>query len=391
MKKAYLFVSAAMAMACIPAMAEDIGTDTGYVKKCVNIDACSTDNEDVREYCRLGNYNCHSDGSDELLQLANKPSKPSVIDLLTVLNSKWPSYVITDYIKKAEKEPANPVSFVAEGKRDESPVVIGRLFRYSDGRTGLAMIFHQPTSSFFHETLHFYEYDPTTGIISYKNNLTVQNAPAPFKSMSSESVLSYSLNDDNSFGRYFEEVDGIFVDQYESYAWDGLSDKFDYGNIIIKLDKTDLASKLRGMNPTYYAYSDIDGDGNSELFLGNKDKSEQVVVSLVRNDQKGKDSNKYILLHKKSSDEIFVHENGISVEDTTYASNGISEFLTIKDSGVTARLTFKNNQYYLNGEKFDSIKADQFISSLGKVKDITLDWKKLKQLNTIEESMNIDN
>ena len=96
-------------------------------------------------------------------------------------------------------------------------------------------------------------------------------------------------------------------------------------------------------------------------------------------------------MHKKSSDEIFVHENGISVEDTTYASNGISEFLTIKDSGVTARLTFKNNQYYLNGEKFDSIKADQFISSLGKVKDITLDWKKLKQLNTIEESMNIDN
>ena len=362
MKKAYLFVSAAMAMACIPAMAED--TDTGYVKKCVNIDACSTDNEDVREYCRLGNYNCHSDGSGDLLQLANKPS----IDLLTVLNSKWPSYVITDYIKKAEKEPANPVSFVAEGKSDESPVVIGRLFRYSDGRTGLAMIFHQPTSSFFHETLHFYEYDPTTGIISYKNNLTVQNAPAPFKSMSSESVLSYSLNDDNSIGRYFEEVDGIFVDQYESYAWDGLSDKFDYGNIIIKLDKTDLASKLRGMNPTYYAYSDIDGDGNSELFLGNKDKSEQVVVSLVRNDQKGKDSNKYILLHKK-----------------------ISEFLTIKDSGVTARLTFKNNQYYLNGEKFDSIKADQFISSLGKVKDITLDWKKLKQLNTIEESMNIDN
>ena len=45
----------------------------------------------------------------------------------------------------------------------------------------------------------------------------------------------------------------------------------------------------------------------------------------------------------------------------------------------------------VDSAKFDSIKADQFISSLGKVKDITLDWKKLKQLNTIEESMNIDN
>ena len=63
MKKAYLFVSAAMAMACIPAMAEDIGTDTGYVKKCVNIDACSTDNEDVREYCRLETFQTVSNRS----------------------------------------------------------------------------------------------------------------------------------------------------------------------------------------------------------------------------------------------------------------------------------------------------------------------------------------
>lgn len=341
-----------------------------------------------------------TESMSQSFKIDNKATEPTVLDVSREFNRKYTTDLFTLIISNADKSIATGnevegVSFNAktnsisgyDPKNEEGPSLTADLIRADNGRYLYMLTATMEMGGLYSDEAIFFDVNWNNGIISPLPGYQPAVYRTPFQSFGTVTE-HYFADEHNSIIKGYEITDGLFLNFSSVFTWDGL--KHTYRGSRINLPKQKILSGgTRPEDIAYFAFCDIDGDGNSELFLRSADHSMQTAVTI-----RAYEKNEQILLITDDRSEFKFHENGLSATGSCGSGCSSSHYVLVSESRSNAQLNVVTHTApdgksestcsltTSEGEKeISSDKADEFIKKLGNEKNVKLSWEPLLELS----------
>ena len=341
-----------------------------------------------------------TESMSQSFKIETRAGEPTVLDVSREFNRKYTTDLFTLIISNADKSVAtgNEVEGVSfdtqtnsisgyDPNNEEGPSLAANLIKADSGRYLYMLTATMEMGGLYSDEAIFFDVNWNSGIISPLPGYQPAAYRTPFQSFGTVTEHYFADEYDNIIKGY-EITDGLFLNFSSIFAWDGL--KHTYRGSRINLPKQKILSG--GTEPgdiAFFAFCDIDGDGNSELFLSNAGHSMETAVSI-----RAYEKNEQIFLTKDDRSEFKFYENGLSASGSCGSGCSSSHYVLISESRVDGLLNVvthtapdgkAESTYSLTASDGDreisAEKADEFIKKLGREKTVKLSWEPLLELS----------
>ncbi len=338
-----------------------------------------------------------SESSSSSFRISKHDSSPTVVDVANEINSRYPTDLLTLIIANARKaadagkektdgtfyDPSNNYFIGSDPKDEDGPSLSAGILKTENGHYLFLLNATMEMAGLYSDEPVFFDVDWKNGIISPLPEYSVKQYRTPFSSHGTVTrSLGFETLDEIYIG--YEITDGLFLSLTSFFAWDG--SKHNYRGSEINLPKQKiLPADLKPESLKYFAFHDVDDDGNSEIFFSNEDHSTETVAVIRAYEKKESE-----ILSKGSQQEFEFYEKGMSTKGSCGSGCTSSDYVLVTESSCTEKLNVytltdpQNNRDVTftltdqNGEKkINQEKAEEFIKKLGKKKSVKLDWQPL--------------
>ena len=222
---------------------------------------------------------------DHVIAVPETPEEPDVLSLMKVFHKEFPAALTGAFLEKAaagrlspeERELLKKGVFATE-EDDDGNEVMARVWQDAGGRRLLGVLFHIMADVLYDENVCFYSYDPEARALK-----TVSNELTSFRPQYASAagvIKSYYAFEEDGAEIMNENVDGLAFEMVSVFARDGESFRFRGARILLPAKRIREVKKI---NPAFYAFYDVDGDGNSELVFSDKGHAREKILSVVPN------------------------------------------------------------------------------------------------------------
>ena len=221
---------------------------------------------------------------EHVIAMPDASEKPDVLALMKAFQKEFPVALTGAFLEKAaagklsqEDQDLLKKGVFATEEDDDGNEVMARVWNAGD-RKLLGVSFHIMADVLYDEKVCFYSYDPKSRELK-----TVSNELTSFRPQYASAtgvVKSYYAFDEDSAEIMNENVDGLLFGMVSVFARDGASFRFRGARILLPAKRIREVKKI---NPAFYAFYDIDGDGNSELIFSDKGHAREKILSVVPN------------------------------------------------------------------------------------------------------------
>lgn len=217
---------------------------------------------------------------EHVIAVPDDPEEPDVLSLMKVFQKEFPAALTGAYLEKAasgklsqeDQERLNKGVFATD-EDDDGNEVMALVWNDAGGRKLLGVLFHIMADVLYDEEVCFYSYDPQSRELkTVSNELTSFRAPY---ASAAGAVKSYYAFDENQAEIMNENVDGLQFGMVSVFVRDGASFRFRGARILLPAKRVREVKKI---NPAFYAFYDIDGDGNSELIFSDKKHAREKIL-----------------------------------------------------------------------------------------------------------------
>ena len=327
--------------------------------------------------------------------------EPTVLDISKEFNHRYPTNLFTLIINNAEKAKsssgegdgvfydAKNNSLIGQDPRnDESPTLKATLFKSGADHYLFMLTATMELGGLYSDESHYFDIDWKTGEMKPLNDYAPGGYQPPFKSYGTVTQSDFADARNNIIIGY-EITDGLFMNLSSHFSWDGGTHKFAGSDIQLPKQQKILPKNVNAKDLKYYAFYDIDDDGNSEIFLSNKDHSIEI-SAVIRSYEKAEKE----LLTRRDGGEFKFYKGGIAVTGSCGSGCSAADYVLVNNSGygetlnvrtLTAPDGGKEITYTAadekGGQKISAEKADEFMAKLGEEKQVQLDWQPIISLN----------
>ena len=165
-----------------------------------------------------------------------------------------------------------------------------------------------------------------TGEMKPLNDYAPGGYQPPFKSYGTVTQSDFADARNNIIIGY-EITDGLFMNLSSHFSWDGGTHKFAGSDIQLPKQQKILPKNVNAKDLKYYAFYDIDDDGNSEIFLSNKDHSIEI-SAVIRSYEKAEKE----LLTRRDGSEFKFYKGGIAVTGSCGSGCSAADYVLVKNT-----------------------------------------------------------
>jgi hypothetical protein len=333
------------------------------------------------------------DEVDESWQTApiKEVESADVLDMVEAFQKQWPTQSVAALLKDLElpedeqqylsfyEKDSNYLSF-AEGSDDpDSEEMSAHVWQRSNGHQLLGISFFQASSD-VKSFLAFFDYDPSTGMLTPETSLANLFTPS-YPNVE----VGYRLP---------LEGDELIVNEYyfnwwralqHVYSWDGMKPchpETEFDELSWLREQFDEDYMTYEMDDfSKYALIDIDEDGEPELWLSSEDEEYQAVLSLVEGEIKiiaGKDFKRQIVFYKGVVGDAGGCGTGCYYARYTKLKNSAPEYEFTDLMSYVFETDEMEDEYAKDGELLTEEEAEEILHSFGEPIEPEVKWCPLK-------------
>ena len=326
---------------------------------------------------------------------------PTVLEITRQFSKQCPSPLLSLIISMADEKKASGkesdslyysdqegILAGTDPADDESPSLASRIFRKKDGSYLYMLTATMEMGGLYSDMSRFFSVDWQQGRITPLKDYAPENYPQPFRSNGTVTE-SHGAEKDGKVVISYEITDGMHMQFVSFFSWDGSTHTYQGSTIDLPRQKV-LPRRITSKNIRFFAFADVDDDGNSELFLSTGDHETEIAVGIRSYEKK-----EQILLSRSGNSRFRLFEKGLAVEAGCGSGCATTDYVMLKDSRYLDRL----NVYTLTppdgsapevtytlhttgGEKeLTPVQGEKFIREMGAEKKLNLDWQPLLKLD----------
>lgn len=223
---------------------------------------------------------------ETVIPVKESGAAPDVLALMKAFNDRFPVDLADNLLRRAaagklsgEEKDSIKNGFLMTDEDDDGNVMVARVWKRSDGHRIFGVNFHIMADVLYDERVCFYDYDPAKETLTTYRDNPVSSFRPEFATATGAIKTYYSFEKDG-VKVINETVDGLLFGMVSDYPRDGSGFKFRGAGISLSGKAYDT---VKGISPAYYAFYDIDGDGNSELFFSDRNHAAEVIVAVTLN------------------------------------------------------------------------------------------------------------